>query len=103
MPRASPKKTRGRETAEPLFSELGGSIKRITLEIVLGSIVSLLIEYIKTQTNIKGWQTLGALFVVSLIAAACYTYLVAVGYWATVAQVLITAGAFYTFIVERFK
>lgn len=73
------------------------------MEIILGSAASLLVEYLKTKSNIKGYQTLAVLFVVSLIAAACYTYLVAVGYWETVAKVLVVSGAFYTFVVERFK
>jgi hypothetical protein len=41
--------------------------------------------------------------VLSLGAAGLYTALVAAGYWQTVAQVLLTAGAFYAFVIQRFE
>jgi hypothetical protein len=40
---------------------------------------------------------------VSLGAAGLYCALVAVGYWETVANVLIIAGAFYLFVIQRFE
>jgi hypothetical protein len=36
-------------------------------------------------------------------AAGVYTVLVAVGYWETVVNVLILAGAFYAFVIQRFE
>ena len=47
--------------------------------------------------------TLATLVVLSLSAAAIYTALVATGYWETVYQVLLTAGAFYAFVIRRFE
>lgn len=73
------------------------------MEIILGSAVSLVVEWLKSKTNLGEYKTLVALLIVSLVAAFIYTYLVAVGYWQTVASVLLTAGAFYTFIIARFK
>jgi hypothetical protein len=29
--------------------------------------------------------------------------LVAVGYWETIAKILVIAGAFYTFVIQRFE
>lgn len=73
------------------------------MEIILGSAVSLVVEWLKSKTNLGEYKTLVALLIVSLVAAFIYTYLVAAGYWQTVASVLLTAGAFYTFIIARFK
>lgn len=73
------------------------------MEIIVGAFVSLLVEWLKSQMNLGEYKTLSVLFVVSLLAAAVYTYLVSVGYWSTVANVLVLAGAFYTFIIARFK
>lgn len=73
------------------------------MEIIVGAAVSLLVEWLKSQMNLGEYKTLSILFIVSLVAAAVYTYLVSVGYWATVANVLVLAGAFYTFVIARFK
>ena len=73
------------------------------MEIILGSLVSLFVEWIKSKTNMGEYQTLGAVIGVSLIAAILYTFFVATGYWQTVSSILVTAGAFYTFIIARFK
>lgn len=69
----------------------------------VGAGVSLLVEWLKTKVNLGEYKTLATLLVVSLIAAAGYTYLVATGYWQTVANVLVLAGSFYSFILARFK
>jgi hypothetical protein len=54
----------------------------------------------KTTTQI---ETLLVLLGVSLATARLYCALVAVGYWETVANVLLIAGAFYTFVIQRFE
>ena len=73
------------------------------MELILGGAVSLLVQWLKSEFETSEYKTLGVLFVVSLIAATIYTYLVSAGYWQTVAQILMTAGAFYTFVIARFK
>jgi len=75
----------------------------ILMEVILGAAVSLLVQWLKVKFGTTEWKTLVVLLVVSLIAAFIYTYLVAVGYWQTLTSILILAGAFYTFIIERFK
>jgi CHASE2 domain-containing sensor protein len=71
--------------------------------IILGSAVSLLVQWLKTMFGTKEYLTLAILLFISLVAAVCYTYLVAIGYWQTVAAILLTAGAFYTFVLQRFE
>lgn len=73
------------------------------MEIIIGSVVSLFVEWLKSKTNMGEYQTLGAVLGVSIIGAIVYTFLVNVGYWQTVSSILITAGAFYTFVIARFK
>jgi hypothetical protein len=49
------------------------------------------------------FATLAMLLVLSLCAAGLYTALVATGYWETVYQVLLVAGAIYAFVIQRFE
>jgi len=72
------------------------------MELILGAGVSLLIQFLKNQLKTGEYTTLGILLVISLLAAAVYTYLVSAGLWETFGNVLIVAGAFYAFIVQRF-
>lgn len=73
------------------------------MEVIIGALVSLIVEVLKKQFGTSEYKTLGVLLVISLVAAAAYTYLVTAGYWQTVASVLVLAGAFYTFVLARFK
>jgi uncharacterized membrane protein len=72
------------------------------MEIIIGSVVSILVQYLKTQFGTSEYKTLAVLLFVSLVAAFIYTYLVAQGYWQTVSAILLTAGAFYSFVIARF-
>jgi hypothetical protein len=69
---------------------------------MIGALVSLVVQALKSKFG-GGWKTLAILAIVSLVAASLYTALVAVGYWQVVASVLVTAGAFYAFVIQRFE
>lgn len=73
------------------------------MEIILGSIVSLIIQALKKKFDTNTIGTLSGVVVLSLVAAFAYTYLVSAGYWETLKEVLLTAGAFYSFILLRFE
>lgn len=73
------------------------------MELILGAAVSLLVQWLKSLTNLGEYAVLAILLAVSLIAAAGYTFLVSAGYWNTVGAVLLTAGSFYSFVLARFK
>lgn len=73
------------------------------MELITGAVVSLIVEGVKRYFGTDEYKTLMVLFVVSLLGAGVYTYLVAAGYWQTVLGVLITASAFYGLIISRFK
>jgi len=72
------------------------------MEVIIGAVVSCLVQVVKQYWGTSEYWTLGIVVAFSLVAAGIYTYLVAAGYWQAFAQVLITAGAFYTFIIARF-
>lgn len=73
------------------------------MEFILGSAVSLLVQFLKKKLGTAEYGTLAVLLVVSIVAAAVYTSLVRAGLWETVGGILMTAGAFYAFIVARFE
>ena len=72
------------------------------MEIFIGAAVSVFVQWVK-QKSTSQLETLLILLAVSLGAAGIYAALVAVGYWTTVASILVYAGAFYAFVVQRFE
>jgi hypothetical protein len=73
------------------------------MEIILGVVISGLIEWLKTKFKTGEWVTLAILAGVSLVGAGLYTWLSSAGYWQAVYNVLVTAGAFYAFVLKRFE
>lgn len=71
--------------------------------LIAGVVVSLLVQWLKKRFGTDEYKTLGVVAAVSLVGAAAYTSLVAAGYWESVLEILVTAGAFYTYILARFK
>lgn len=72
------------------------------MEIILGLAATALTQWLKKYGK-NQWETLGILIVISLALAGVYATLVAVGYWQLVVSILVTAGAIYTFIIQRFE
>lgn len=73
------------------------------MEIILGVAASLLVQFLKTKFGTSSWETIAIVLGVSLVAAALYTSLVDSGMWETVAHVFVVAGAFYSFVIQRFE
>lgn len=73
------------------------------MEIIIGSFVSLLVEAIKKRFGVTGWTTRFILLALAVVGAGVYTMLIKVGYWEVIAKVLITAGAFYAFVIRALK
>jgi hypothetical protein len=71
------------------------------MEIIIGAIVSLIVQFVKGKNS--QYVTLAILAVLSLAAAGLYTVLVDTGYWDAVYGILVTAGAFYAFVIQRFE
>jgi hypothetical protein len=72
------------------------------MEIFIGAIVSLIVQLLKSKSTGQ-YATLAILAVLSLAAAGIYTVLVNTGYWEAVYGILVTAGAFYAFVIQRFE
>lgn len=70
--------------------------------ILIAAGVSVLTQILKQYVQ-STWEKLAIVLALSLIGAAIYSTLVAYGYWQSFVGVLITAGAFYTFIIQRFE
>ncbi len=73
------------------------------MEVIMGVLVSLLVQWAKTYFGTDGWKTMALSVGVSLAAAAVYVFLQAAGYWEVVAHVFIVASAFYAVIIQRFE
>ena len=70
--------------------------------IIISAAVSLLVQWIEQKTT-NQLETLLVVPAISLAAAGLYCALVAVGYLGDVANVLLIAGAFYAFVIQRFE
>jgi len=73
------------------------------MEIIIGTLVSLLVEAIKSKFGTSGWTTRAILLGMAILGATAYTFLAKTGYWEVIAKVLVTAGAFYAFVIRAFK
>lgn len=73
------------------------------MEIAIGALVSLIVQFLKKKLGTDTMGTMFAVLMISFIGAAAYVLLVDTPIWQTLLQVIITAGAFYTFIIKRFE
>lgn len=72
------------------------------MEIIIGVIVSCIVQFLKGKLSNTS-AILAVLAVLSLAAAGVYMVLVNTGYWEAVYGILVTSGAFYAFIIQRFE
>lgn len=70
---------------------------------IIGVLVSLIVTGIKKIAGTTEWKTLGLVALVSLVGATIYYFFSQTPYWSTFVEIMVAAGAFYTFIMERFK
>jgi hypothetical protein len=73
------------------------------MEIIVGAVVSLIAQVVKKYFGTNEYTTLAVVLGLAIVGAFAYSVLVSVGYWENFLLVLTSAGAFYTFIIERFK
>ena len=72
------------------------------MELFLGVVVSLVSQYSKKLFGTGEYQTLATVALLAFVGSGVYTWLSHAGYWGSFQQILITAGAFYAFIISRF-
>lgn len=68
-----------------------------------GIAVSLLVEWVKTRFDLSTTSTMLTVVGLSLAGGAAYFFLNLYGLWESVLQILISAGAFYAFIIRNVK
>ncbi len=68
---------------------------------ISGAIVSLIVQAIKKWGSTNEYTTIGIVVVLSIVAGAIYHYLANTPFWTTAYQILISAGAVYTFLIQR--
>jgi len=73
------------------------------MELILGAVVSILVQGIKKVLGTSEYVTLATVLALSILGAVVYSTLEFLGFWDTFMQVLMTAGAFYTFILRRIE
>lgn len=69
----------------------------------IGIIVSLLVQWLKSSMKTSQTGTLIVLAVVAILGASGYTLLVNAGWWDSISSILLTAGSFYAFFLQRFE
>lgn len=73
------------------------------MEIIIGALVSLIVQFIKNKFGTSEYQTLAAVLLVSFVGAATYVLLADTSFWPVIMQVVVVAGAFYAYIIQRFE
>ena len=72
-----------------------------TVLLLAGAVVSVLVAIIKAYFGTTGWKSMAAGIGLSLVGGAAFYFLKMFGLWDAVLQILITAGAFYAFIIRN--
>lgn len=68
---------------------------------ILGVVASVITEVVKRKFGTNGYGTIAVLLIVSLVASALYYGLAQTTYEGAVFQVLIVAGAVYTYFIRN--
>ena len=69
----------------------------------LGIVSSLFTQWLKNKMGTNEWGALATIALVSLVLAIAYWFVQKTGLIEALGTILLWAGAFYTFVVERFK
>lgn len=73
------------------------------MEIILGVVVTLLVQGIKKFFGTSEYATLAVVLVLSVIAAALNYYYSDAAFWRDGVEILLSAGGIYALLIERFK
>lgn len=70
------------------------------MELLIGALVSGLVEIIKKKFGSVTWLTYFIIAILSLIAAGVYQTISYFGYWEIVYKIVLSAGAIYAFVIR---
>jgi hypothetical protein len=71
--------------------------------LIVGVLVSLLVQYLKSTLGTREYVTLGIVAALSILGAGLYVTVKDTRFWPTLLEVLKWAGAIYSFIILRFE
>ena len=77
------------------------SLSNATMLTFAGIAVSLLVQFIKTKYKLSKNSTLLVVLGLSILGGIAYKVLMFYGFWSTFLQIIMAAGAFYTFIIKN--
>lgn len=71
--------------------------------VIVGAVVSLFVQIVKTKLGTSGIWTMLAVLLFALGAGALYVFIREAAYFETVFQIILAAGAVYTFVISKFE
>lgn len=71
--------------------------------VLVGAIVSLFVQFVKTHFATRKTETLLAVLIFSLVSGAGYVFVRDTSYFQTVVQIILAAGGIYTFVIKQFE
>ena len=71
--------------------------------VLVGAVVSLFVQFVKTYLETSKFWTLAAVLVFSLVSGGLYVVLRETSYFETVVQIVLAAGAVYAFVIKQFE
>lgn len=71
--------------------------------VIVGAVVSLFVQIVKAKLGTSGIGTMLAVLLFALGAGALYVLTRETAYFETVVQIVLAAGAMYTFVISKFE
>lgn len=71
--------------------------------VIVGAAVSLFVQIVKSKLGTSGVWTMLAVLLFSLVSGGVYILLREAQYFQTVVQIIMSAGAVYTFVISQFE
>ena len=69
--------------------------------LIVGAIVSLVVQGIKKFADTSGWKAIAITIVVSLVAGAVYNFFANTVYWQVLLQILAYSSAVYALLIKQ--
>jgi len=70
---------------------------------IIGAVVSLIVQYLKTKYGTGDMRTLVILITISILAGAIYVIASPAEYWPIVIRIIETAAAIYVIFIRRLE
>ena len=71
------------------------------MEIFLGSLISVIVQYAKRKWNIEGTGVIVLVLILAMVSAIVYQIFVYTNVWKDILEIMIVAAAFHNFILRN--